>query len=77
MREIAEESGVKVPFLEPLFEFYHAPIRVWGKAFRGYFDGEVEDLKPQIEEVDKVVALSLAEIEAMIVGGEMFTPDGL
>lgn len=49
---------MKVPYLEPLFEFYYAGIRVWGKAFRGYFDGDVEDLKPQIEEVEKVEAVT-------------------
>jgi 8-oxo-dGTP pyrophosphatase MutT (NUDIX family) len=46
-REIVEEAGVQVDALEPLFTFYYDGIvRVWGRAFRAYFDGDVGDLKP-------------------------------
>lgn len=77
-REIQEEAGVKVENLEALFTFYYdGVIKVWGKAFRGYFDGGVADLKPQVEEVERVMAASLDDIQEMIGRGEKFTPDGL
>ena len=74
-REIEEESGVKV-HLEPLLVFYYPGIKVWGKSFLAYFDGEVEDLKPQVEEVELIKAASIQEIYDMITRGEQFTPDG-
>ena len=40
--------------MEPLLVFYYPGIKVWGKSFLGYFDGEVEDLKPQVEEVELI-----------------------
>ncbi|MEZ5402104.1 MAG: NUDIX hydrolase YfcD [Bryobacteraceae bacterium] len=72
-RELAEEMGVEGIPLEHLFDFpfEHENMRVWGRAYRCQWDGEVV---PQPEEVEYVETMTPA---AILSGEGPFTPDGL
>ncbi len=72
-RELAEEMGITGVPLEPLFDFpfEQGLAKVWGRAFRCLWDG---DIHPQPEEVESVLLMTPAEI---LSTPERFTPDGL
>lgn len=86
--------GVAGIDLEHLFTFYFEDehSRVWGDAWRGYYDGQRflfsskyylfnlffdRDLKLQEEEVESVHMMTIEEILQRSENGEDFTPDGI
>jgi 8-oxo-dGTP pyrophosphatase MutT (NUDIX family) len=74
-RELQEELGIGGIPLTPLFDFFfeEGTCRVWGRAFRCTWDGEVR-LQP--EEVESGEFLAPEEILCR-AQTEPFTPDGL
>jgi 8-oxo-dGTP pyrophosphatase MutT (NUDIX family) len=75
IRELAEEMGIAAVPLETLADFYFEDpsSRVFGRAFRCVWDG---DVVPQPEEVQFVEKMTPAEVLHRSAS-EQFTPDGL
>ena len=84
-REIEEEMGIDVSETSPhtmtkLFNFPYQDdrVRCWGGFFEVVYRGTIEDLKIQVEEVDEVLRLSLAEVQEMAVKDpDAWMPDAL
>lgn len=76
-REVEEEMGISDPAeIKHLFTFFFEDkrVRCWGDAWEVVYDGP---LKLQVEEVDSVHMMSMAEILAMADEGGDITPDSI
>ncbi|CAD8109174.1 unnamed protein product [Paramecium primaurelia] len=75
-KEIHEEIGLQNVNIIPKNEFYYEDqiSKIWGKIFFLYFDGEANQLTPQIEEVEYI---DLKEIKDILVSNDKWTPDGM
>lgn len=75
-REVEEEMGIKNVPMEHLFTFYYEDQRVkcFGDAWEVVYDGP---LQLQVEEVESVHMMSMAEILERSEAGENFTPDSI
>jgi len=74
-RELEEEMGIQMASLTHLFDFYHrdGANRVWGRAYRCVYDGQIILQKEEVESGD------FYSIEAILQSSKQhsFTPDGL
>jgi 8-oxo-dGTP pyrophosphatase MutT (NUDIX family) len=74
-RELEEEMGIRNVSLTHLFDFFHqdAGNRVWGRAYRCVYDG---DIILQEEEVERG---GFHNLETVLASSryELYTPDGL
>eukprot|EP00823_Brevimastigomonas_motovehiculus_P007094 TRINITY_DN610_c0_g1_i1.p1 TRINITY_DN610_c0_g1~~TRINITY_DN610_c0_g1_i1.p1 ORF type:complete len:138 (-),score=36.01 TRINITY_DN610_c0_g1_i1:190-603(-) len=78
VRELKEEFGLGVPLTHfDTFFFHDDRTRVFGDLWMGVFDGELKNLKLQVEEVQSVELQSYEEIQANMKKGEHYTPDSL
>lgn len=75
-REVEEEMGIRDVPMEHLFTFYYEDKRLkcFGDAWEVVYDGP---LNLQVEEVDSVHMMSMAEILERCSAGENFTPDSI
>eukprot|EP00519_Triparma_laevis_P003951 CAMPEP_0182502570 /NCGR_PEP_ID=MMETSP1321-20130603/13699_1 /TAXON_ID=91990 /ORGANISM="Bolidomonas sp., Strain RCC1657" /LENGTH=348 /DNA_ID=CAMNT_0024707535 /DNA_START=194 /DNA_END=1237 /DNA_ORIENTATION=- len=75
-RELREEMGLSAD-LEGMFRFYYKDegVDCWGAAYLTRYDGEIDDLELQEEEVSGVEAMSVDEILEREENGDKFTKD--
>lgn len=74
-RELAEELGIRDTPLEGLFDFFFEDdrCRVWGRAFRCVYNGE---MILQAEEIESGEFLPVGDVLRR-ADSESFTPDGM
>ena len=75
-RELNEEMGLSTD-LQKMFHFYYkdSEVNCWGAAYLTCYDGKIDDLSLQEEEVSGVEAMSVDEILEREENGEKFTKD--
>ncbi len=75
LRELYEEMGIQGVVLTPLFDFYHQDEfnRVWGRAYRCVFDGEI------VLQEEEVESGGFYRLETIFDDSrkDLYTPDGL
>jgi 8-oxo-dGTP pyrophosphatase MutT (NUDIX family) len=74
-RELEEEMGIRDVSLKHLFDFFHqdADNRVWGRAYRCVYDGDI------ILQEEEVESGSFQNLEDVLESSryKLYTPDGL
>jgi pyrimidine 5'-nucleotidase len=81
IRELNEEMGIHIGVRNTLdrkftFSYEDEQVRVWGDLYECFFQGLMEDLVLQKEEVDSIVRMSLSELKFLIeTQPEEFMPD--
>lgn len=85
MREIQEEMGIDISEGNPsnnsmnrmfTFSYQDSRVRVWGTFYEVEYNGSIEDLKLQEEEVDEVLSMTLEELEQRLhIKPDDFLPD--
>jgi putative hydrolase of the HAD superfamily/pyrimidine and pyridine-specific 5'-nucleotidase len=82
VRELAEEMGIFATEqnLHRLFSFPYqdSHVKVWGDLYEVFYNGEVEDLVLQKEEVDDVIRMKLQDVQtSMKHAPDLWMPDAL
>eukprot|EP00980_Cylindrotheca_fusiformis_P007676 scaffold1609_cov91-Cylindrotheca_fusiformis.AAC.2 len=82
-RELKEETGIDVTVdgkMERILDFSHQDdrVKVFGELFKVTYDGSLDDLKLQEEEVEEIIVMSESEIKQRIqTSPEDFISDSL